>query len=444
MQYSGRTEVRALKQARFVALFQFEQVLFYHLDLLGKFEKRPQHFVLRGRVVQARHQRVQRSDQRAELIHLFANFGYGRALFHQAILIARPASRNERVAGTTAPVVAGWMGCVSRSIWCAGLPSSFPEKSTAEHLSRINLPPTRLVRFALCGFAFSSSRESLLSTRNGTELADFPLALARQAERIMALMLQKIMSAAGVTPTCPRCGRSISSEDVNVAQDIAFCRNCDMAHSLSALISGTVLDENVDESRPPAGSWARREGDTLVLGATHRSVGQAFAMLFFALFWNGIVSVFVMLALSSTLHHLGVSLPAWFPAHFFKTGNVVPVGVTLFLWLFLAPFMAVGCLLLFMFLSSLGGRTELRLQGGQGTLFTGIGPVGFRKQFAFSEIRSVRMEDRSWVDSNGTQHRSAQIILDADPKPIKFGSMLTRDRRRFLGGALKKELGHLS
>ena len=129
----------------------------------------------------------------------------------------------------------------------------------------------------------------------------------------MKRLLEKWASAVAVTPTCPRCKQVIPTEDVNVAKDIAFCRNCNLSCSLSGLTLGKAIDENVDVNNPPAGCWFQEEGDTVVLGATHRSLGQAFGALFICLFWNGIVSVFVCLAAASTLHHLGVPLPEWFP-----------------------------------------------------------------------------------------------------------------------------------
>src|SRR6267142_3211263 len=143
-------------------------------------------------------------------------------------------------------------------------------------------------------------------------------------------VLERIVSALSVTPTCPRCKRVIASEDVNVANDIAFCRACNVSHRLSALTSGTVIDEDVDLSRPPAGAWFRRDGLGSIIGSTHRSIGQAFGLLCFCLFWNGIVSVFVLLAIASTLQHLGVPVPHFFPSPTSK-GNFIPVGMTIFL-----------------------------------------------------------------------------------------------------------------
>jgi hypothetical protein len=253
----------------------------------------------------------------------------------------------------------------------------------------------------------------------------------------MVQLFQNIVSALSVTPMCPRCKRVIPSDDINVANDIAFCRNCNLSHSLSALTSGTVVDENIDLSRPPSGVWFQRDGSGTAIGATHRSVGSAFGLLFVTLFWNGIVSVFVLLALASTLRHIGIPLPVWFPA---PKGSDIPLGMTLFLWVFLTPFIAIGLAMLGAFLSCLAGKTEIRIQGGEGTVFTGLGPLGFRRRFATSDVKAVRIEDKAWRNSDGNSQRKAQIIIDTNSRLISLGSMFTEERRRFVAGALKKEL----
>jgi hypothetical protein len=253
----------------------------------------------------------------------------------------------------------------------------------------------------------------------------------------MMQVLEKLVSGLAVTPVCPRCKQVIPSQDINVANDIAFCRSCNLSCRLSALTLGTTVDEKVDVGSPPAGSWFLREGNGVVIGSTHRSLGQAFALLFFCLFWNGIVSVFVFLATASTLRHLGLTLPAWVPL---SKGSVVPVGMTLFLWLFLTPFIGIGLVLLTTFLSCLAGRTELRVDAGQGILFSGIGPLGFRRRFSGSDVRDVRIEDKRWRDSDGDSRRKRQIVIETSGKSISFGSMLTEERRQFVAGAAKREL----
>src|SRR5208337_3910836 len=132
--------------------------------------------------------------------------------------------------------------------------------------------------------------------------------------------------------------------------------------------------------------------------------------------------VFVMLAAASTLHRLGVSLPAGFPSTFARS-NTLPLGMLVFLWLFLTPFIAVGILVASSFLSCLAGRTEVRLQGGQGVIFSGVGRIGIRRRFAASDVRDVGVQDRCWQDSQGRSRHAVSIVMDTTTKPLKFGSM---------------------
>jgi hypothetical protein len=243
-----------------------------------------------------------------------------------------------------------------------------------------------------------------------------------------------------VTPSCPKCRRIIGGDDINVASDVAFCRSCNLAHKLSALARGTGIDPAIDLARPPKGAWHLTSGLGTVIGATHRSLGGAVAMLLIACFWNGIVSVFVALALASTLGHLGVAQPAWFSAPIMN-GSPIGVGMTIFLWLFLTPFILIGLAMLAAFLSCLGGRTELRIRHSHGELFTGIGPVGLRKRFTPANVKDVRIDDEPWTDKRGhTRHKNHILVELAEGKPLKFGSALTDPRRQFLAAALRKTL----
>jgi len=143
------------------------------------------------------------------------------------------------------------------------------------------------------------------------------------------------------TPKCPRCGNIIPVEDMNVAKDVALCRSCNLASSLSALVSGFALEPDVDLQQPPRGCWHRVTGLGALVGASHRSLGTALGLLAICLFWNGIVSVFVLLAVSSTLSLLHVPVPDWFPAPKMN-GDSMGTGMTIFLWIFLTPFITIG------------------------------------------------------------------------------------------------------
>lgn len=243
-----------------------------------------------------------------------------------------------------------------------------------------------------------------------------------------------------ISPTCPKCKAVIPSDDVNVANDVAFCRGCNALFKLSSLTSGAALEANLDINRPPAGAWYRSEGIEVVIGATHRALGTAIGALAISLFWNGIVSIFVLLAIAGTLRNLHVPLPDWFPVPNMN-GNPMSVGMTIFLWLFLTPFIVVGLAMIGAFLSSLAGRTEVRISNSEGVVFTGIGPLGLRRRFVPSSVVDVRINDQAWRDNNGTTQRKTCIILETrEGKQVKFGTMLKEERRRFVAGGVRRAL----
>jgi hypothetical protein len=243
-----------------------------------------------------------------------------------------------------------------------------------------------------------------------------------------------------VTPTCSQCGARIQSEDVNVAQDVAYCRACNLSFELSELTRATEMRAGVNLQAPPAGAWSRPEADGLVIGASHRSVGRALGALAISLFWNGIVSIFVLVALAGTLRNLEVRLPEWFPA---PNMNDAPMssGMTIFLWIFLTPFMVIGLAMIGAFLGAIGGRTEVTIRNGEGVVFTGLGPIGWRQRFDARAVRAVRIDDQAWSDSDGHRQRKAWIVIETrDGAKTRFGSMLLEERRRFVAGALSNML----
>jgi hypothetical protein len=238
-----------------------------------------------------------------------------------------------------------------------------------------------------------------------------------------------------MTPTCPKCKHFIPNVDVNVVSDVAFCRACNLAHKLSLLVHGNQLD-GIDLDHPPSGTWHQRNGFSAAIGATHCSLGTAIGALAVSLFWNGIVSIFVFIALNATLQHLHVAVPDWFPTPKMN-GEAMSVGATIFLWIFLTPFIVIGAIMIGTFFSALFGRTEVQIRQTEGDIFVGIGPLGWRRRFNSEAIKDVRIENRKW--SNG--ENKTQIVMEADDgKEIAFGWMLRKDRMKFIAAAMRKAL----
>lgn len=240
-----------------------------------------------------------------------------------------------------------------------------------------------------------------------------------------------------VTPTCPKCRRVIAGDDINVSADVAFCRACNVTHALSSLAHGSGIDPEVDLSRPPQGAWQRATALGTLIGATHRSVSGAFFTFAFAAFWNGVVSIFVGLALSSTLVQLGLQRPSWLPKPIMN-GGPMDLGMTIFLWLFLTPFILIGLSVIAAFLLCLAGRTEVRVSDWQAQVFSGIGSLGWRRKFRTDLVKDVRIEEREWRGRHGRRRTTQYILADlTEGKPVKFGSGLSEERRQFVAAALR-------
>jgi hypothetical protein len=196
------------------------------------------------------------------------------------------------------------------------------------------------------------------------------------------------------------------------------------------------VSSNVDLQRPPAGAWYQSDGGGTVIGATNRSLTAAFFMVIFALGWNSIVSMFVVFAIAGTLHVLHIPAPDWFPAPKMNGGDM-GTGSVLFMWLFLTPFIAIGLMVLSIALSSLFGRTEVKIESTRGTLFTGVGPVGWKRQFDTSQVKDVKIYESYTKNGNP----SFSILLETrEGKQFKLGSLLSNERRQFMLGAMRKTL----
>jgi hypothetical protein len=209
---------------------------------------------------------------------------------------------------------------------------------------------------------------------------------------------------------CPKCRAEIPLEDVNVAKDIALCRQCEKTYSFAELSQDQVTAD-VDTSNPPKGAWYRSQGNELEVGATTRS-GIAFFLLPFTLFWSGL------------------SLGGIYGSQIAKGKFELTQS------LFGIPFLFGSCLLIPITLMAIFGKVKVRSSGDQGAVFIGIGPIGWNRKFRWSEIKMVRAALAKWKQNN---NNVPIIELDAE-KPIRFGSQLSEKRRDFMLAVLKRRV----
>jgi hypothetical protein len=195
---------------------------------------------------------------------------------------------------------------------------------------------------------------------------------------------------------------------LNVATDFARCDRCDEVFELSTLVRAGAAG-SVDLDNPPRGTWYQGEFNGFVVGATTRHLMALFLVPF--------------LCVSS-----GFSLRGIYGSQFIQGRFDV------FQSLFWIPFVLGTLLLGSMALMAVCGKVVVRVADSEGDVFTGIGPLEWRRLFDAQQITSLRIEP--YV--SGRQH-SMRIVLDG-PHKLRFGSLLTEARRDFIANALRLEL----
>jgi hypothetical protein len=205
---------------------------------------------------------------------------------------------------------------------------------------------------------------------------------------------------------CPKCQREIPPADVNVAADVAFCRPCNEALQLSDLVedgeeaSGAAPPPEM--LAPPRGAWFEKGLDGFTVGATTRSCVALFLVPFACVWAGGSLGGIYGTQITKGQFDLVLSLFG-IP---FLLGSVVLIGFTLM---------------------TVAGKLTVTVRRGEGVVFVGVGPFGWRKRFNPSEVRRVREEVRR--GSKGSTTRS--IVLEGAER-IELGSMLSEERQRFM------------
>ena len=196
---------------------------------------------------------------------------------------------------------------------------------------------------------------------------------------------------------------------MNVATDVARCRHCSEIFALSELIQANS-SVPIDLDHPPRGAWYAPGVDGFVVGATTRNP-VAFFLVPFMCVWSGL------------------SLGGIYGT------QIVTGRFNVLMSLFGIPFLLGTLVLGSVAVMSVCGHVVVRLSGSAGVVFTGVGPIGFRKHFDANEVTAVRVAP----DLSGNRASAVLIVLDG-PHRVRFGSGLTEARRDFIAGVLRSEM----
>jgi len=207
---------------------------------------------------------------------------------------------------------------------------------------------------------------------------------------------------------CPRCRSVIPLDDVNVATDLALCRRCNETFSYAEL-----LEEDQEVSftphAEPKGAWYGESGpQSFVVGATTRSLMALFLVPFMCV-WSG----FSLGGIYGSQIAKGK-----FDLHMSLFGIPFLLGT-----LFFGSFAAMTVL----------GKVTVTGDGDGAVVFTGIGPMGWRRRFHWREVTAIRK-----IEGYNRNAVYYQIAIEGE-KNLKFGSQVKAERLDFMLSVLRKK-----
>lgn len=206
---------------------------------------------------------------------------------------------------------------------------------------------------------------------------------------------------------CPTCQQPLLADNINIQTDLALCKACGHTARVSELAD---IDFNPGAVQsPPGGAWYQDTPLGQVVGATTRSA-IAFFLVPFMCVWSG------------------GSLGGIYGSQI-RSGEFNPL-----LSAFGIPFLLGSIMFWSLALMAVCGKVEVRIREGSGVVFTGIGPLGWKRRFNLDEIEAI--EDAS-TRSRYPGAQGGSIVLRGKTL-LTFASGVREDRRYFMIQALRQ------
>lgn len=255
-------------------------------------------------------------------------------------------------------------------------------------------------------------------------------------------ILKRLLPNNSSSQRCPDCDASLTSDTMNIREGVALCPSCGKLSRLSELSTSSRSMEEI-LAQPPSGCSINSHDQSAVATVSLRSLDGFPLLAGFALFWNGITSIFVLLAIAGLYTNLIGPLPHWFPAPGLKegkpeiNGGPMELGTTLFLCVFLLPFVTVGVVTAGAAIMNLFGKVEVVTDEFDSFVATGIGFLRWKRRFDPREVRTVEFGTSASQSEGGSRKRLIEIKAN---ETVEFGSTLQADQMEWLRAVLRKLL----
>jgi hypothetical protein len=149
----------------------------------------------------------------------------------------------------------------------------------------------------------------------------------------------------------------------------------------------------------------------------------------------------VLIAIAGLYANLVGPVPQWFPGPGIEEGKPImndkpmELGMTLFLFAFLTPFVMIGIGMTIASIMCLIGRVRVVVDEFDSYVATGLGWFQWKQRFDPRQVSDVEITD-SQTESNGQVKQAIKITAD---RTVQFGSVLSQRRLEWLW-AVTREL----
>lgn len=252
------------------------------------------------------------------------------------------------------------------------------------------------------------------------------------------------MAKTSSMPYCPSCDQQITDKEINITEGVALCSQCGKLSQLSTL---NYLEAPVKNnlSKTPRKVKIHSSRDQLKLHISLRSIGIFLGSLFTSVFWNGITSLFLCIAVSAVCYNTIGYVPEWLPKVGIEDGRpimndeVMGPGITIGLCIFLIPFVTIGLYMISLSILSIFGSCIITIDKKSSSISTGILFLRRTKSFTTLDVQSIQIENRR--DDESTHNQSIKIA-SKNRKDLKFGSLMNTKLKQWVYLMLKQLLIH--
>lgn len=205
---------------------------------------------------------------------------------------------------------------------------------------------------------------------------------------------------------CPKCKSLISSDEINISENVCFCKKCNEIFSISNILDEEEHDEVEGMlQNPPKGAWIIKNYNNLLIGVSTHSK-ESITILLFNILFSGFI--------------------------YFAVYDIVFRQKALLMSLFMLPFVLATFYLIKETLFAFFGKIEINICSDT-YIFIGVGKIGKKRFINWESIKkiwkSVARESEGGIKKEIFIEEKKLISI-----PLKF---INDDKGKFLYNILR-------